>query len=66
MSVIDSALDPEALAQARVLLAPPAKRERLGPVLGAAAVAAIAVRSSVATTAVTRGSAALFTVGVGG
>lgn len=42
MSVIDSALDPEALAQARALLAPPAKRERLGPVLGAAAFAAIA------------------------
>ena len=42
MTVSDSALDADALAQARALLAPPQRRERLGPVLGAAAFAAVA------------------------
>ncbi|WP_300579367.1 hypothetical protein [Phenylobacterium sp.] len=42
MTVADSALDPDALAQARRLLATPAPSERLWPVLAAAAFAAVA------------------------
>lgn len=42
MTVADSALDPEALAEARSLLAAPAPSERLWPVLAAAAFAAVA------------------------
>ena len=42
MSVTDSALDSEAMAQARSLLSPPPVRERLWPVVAAAAFAAVA------------------------
>ena len=42
MSLTDSALDSEAMAQARSLLSPPATRERLWPVVAAAAFAAVA------------------------
>jgi hypothetical protein len=40
MPARDSALDPDAIARARALLEPPAKRDRLWPVLGAAALLA--------------------------
>jgi hypothetical protein len=36
-----SALDPDAIAKARALLEPPARRERLWPVLGAAGLLAL-------------------------
>ena len=36
-----SALDPKAMAEARALLAPPRRRERIWPVLGAAALLAV-------------------------
>jgi hypothetical protein len=42
MSRNDSALEPEALARARALLAPAIRREAVWPVLAAAAFAAIA------------------------
>lgn len=42
MSLTDSALDPDAIAQARRLLAPEVKKERLWPVVAAAAFAAVA------------------------
>lgn len=42
MSLTDSALDSEAIAQARRLLSPAPARERLWPVVGAAAFAAVA------------------------
>lgn len=42
MSLTDSALDPDAMAQARTLLTPAPVRERLWPVVAAAAFAAIA------------------------
>ncbi len=41
MDVADSALDGDALAQARALLARPVERERLWPTLAAAAFAAV-------------------------
>jgi hypothetical protein len=41
MSAADSALDPKAIAQARALLRPHVRRERLWPVLCAAAFAAV-------------------------
>lgn len=40
MSPADSALDPDQIARARALLATPARRERMWPVLCAAAFAA--------------------------
>ncbi len=42
MTAADSALDQDALAEARSLLTTPAPRERLWPVLAAAAFAAVA------------------------
>ncbi|MDP1642633.1 MAG: hypothetical protein Q8L59_10655 [Phenylobacterium sp.] len=42
MSLTDSALDSDAIAQARSLLAPAVKKERLWPVVAAAAFAAVA------------------------
>jgi hypothetical protein len=41
MSFTDSALDPEAMTRARTLLETPKPRERLWPVLGAAALLAL-------------------------
>ena len=41
MDVADSALDTAALAYARALLRRPARRQRMGPVLAAAAFAAL-------------------------
>jgi len=42
MSLTDSALDSDAIAQARTLLAPAPKKERLWPMVAAAAFAAVA------------------------
>lgn len=42
MSLTDSSLDSDAIAQARRLLAPAPKKERLWPVVAAAAFAAVA------------------------
>lgn len=42
MSLTDSALDSDAIAQARTLLAPAPTKERLWPVVAAAAFAAVA------------------------
>lgn len=41
MSFTESALDPESMARARTLLETPVPRERIWPVLGAAALLAI-------------------------
>ncbi len=41
MAIDDSALDPAETARIRALLDPPAKKERMWPVLGAAMLAAI-------------------------
>jgi hypothetical protein len=42
MATLSSALDPDAMARARALIAKPAKRERMWPVLTAAGFLAIA------------------------
>lgn len=41
MAAADTALDSEALARARALVEPPKKRERMWPVVAAAALAAV-------------------------
>jgi hypothetical protein len=41
MASVSSALDPQAMAQARALLEPPMRPERMWPVLAAAAVLAL-------------------------
>jgi hypothetical protein len=41
----ETSLDPEAMARARELVAPPVPKERMWPVLAAAAVAALAALS---------------------